>query len=282
MPIYIAIIISTFLAASAAAQNSPFARSQDAPPPRAALQKETDRAQPLPRSGSAVISSAVIAPVRSANVPAEVSGVIENVRFDKGEFIQKDQIVVDISKKKYAVLVRMAEEKMKGLDLHLKQSEQSLNMKKEIYSKHYGTKQKLLEAEAEYATVKLRLEEAARELELARMNLAACAVKAPFSGYLAERFKEPHEAVNQLERLFSLVDTHRVYAAANVSETQLPLFEKGAPASFTDASGRGFKGKVDKVEAVLCPESRTAKVLLLIENPKGELKVGMTGKMVKE
>ncbi len=235
-----------------------------------------------PVTGDLSIKSAVIMPVRFANVPAELSGVIEAIKFEKGEFIQKDQVVVELSKKRHSIMVQMAQEKVKGLQLALKTAEQNLNFKTEVYSKHYGTRQKLLEAESEVAATKLKLEETARELNLAQLNLQACTIKAPFSGFMVERYKEPYEAVNQLDKLFAIADMQRVYAVANVPETLLSSFKKDSRAVFVDAAGGRFKGTVDKVEATVCPESKTSKVYLVIENPKQDLKMGMTGKVVRQ
>ncbi len=228
------------------------------------------------------VRSAVITPVRFANIPAEVSGVIERINYEKGDFIEQGQVVVEISKKRHVLLVEMAQQKVKGLELAFQTGRQNLALKKEVYSKHYGTKQKLLEAETEVAAMTQKLEEATREVQLARINLQACAVKAPFSGYMVDRFREPYEAVNQLDKLFALADTARVYAVANVPEKLLPYFSKTSRGVFTDAAGRLFPGVVEKVEATLCPESKTSKVYVLILNSKWELKMGMTGELAKK
>jgi membrane fusion protein, multidrug efflux system len=189
---------------------------------------------------------------------------------------------VEISKKRHSVIVESARAKLKGLELTLKHAERALGMKKEVYSKNYGTMQKVLEAESEVSITKNRVEEAEKELQLAILNLKACSVKAPFAGYLTERFKEPYEAVGQLEKLFSIADVSRVYAVGNVPEQMLDAFKKGAPAFFTDPSGRRRKGVVDKVEVALNPESKTAKVNLLLENGELDLKIGMTGMLAVE
>lgn len=234
-------------------------------------------------SGPAVsVRSAIIVPFRTANVPAEISGVIETVKFEKGDFVPKDAVVVEISKKRYSVLVDSARAKLKGLELALKHAERTLGMKQEVYSKHYGTMQKVLEAEAEAALTKNRVEEAEKDLALATLNLKACSVKAPFAGYLIERFKEPYEAVGQLEKLFAVADVSRVYAVGNVPEPMLDAFKKGAPAFFTDPAGKKRRGVVEKVEAVLNPESKTAKVNLLLDNGELDLKMGMTGLLALE
>ena len=97
-----------------------------------------------------------------------------------------------------------------------------------------------------------------------------------------EKYKEAHEAVNQLDKLFRIVDTHKVYSVANVPENLLDRFTKGIPASFVDASGTKYLGSVEKIEPIICPESKTAKVHLLIQNPQSALKVGMTGALWPE
>jgi RND family efflux transporter MFP subunit len=224
----------------------------------------------------------VIVPGRTANVPAEVGGVIEAVKFEKGDFVPKDAVVVEIAKKRHWVMVESARAKLKGLELALKHAERNMAMKKEVYSKNYGTMQKVLEAEAEVALTKNKVEEAEKELQLAQLNLKACSVKAPFAGYLTERFKEPHEAVGQLEKLFSIADVSRVYAVGNVPEQLLGSFKKGAEAFFTDPYGRKRKGVVDKVEVALNPESKTAKVNLLLDNDELDLRIGMTGTLALE
>jgi RND family efflux transporter MFP subunit len=233
-------------------------------------------------SASRYIKSAVIVPFRSADVPSDARGVVTAFNFDRGDLVQRDQAVVEISKDRYAIMVQMARTKLEGLKLTLHAAEQNLAFKKEVYSKHYGTKQKLLEAEAEVSVTKHKVDEARRELDLARLNLEACIVKAPFTGYVADRYKEPHEAVNQLDKLFRLVDMHKVYAVANVPEHQLPGFKKDASAWFIDGAERRFRGKVDKMEPVLCPESKTAKIYVLIENPDSALRVGTTGALSPE
>ncbi len=231
---------------------------------------------------NAPIKSVVIIPFRSADIPAEVRGAITKFNFDKGDLVKKDQPVVEISKERYAIMWQMAKGKLDALKQSLNLAEQILQFKKDVYSKNYGTRQKLLEAKAEVATIKQRVEEAKRELELARLNLDACVVKAPFTGYIVEKYKEAYEAVNQLDKLFRIVDTRKVYAVANVPELLLPSFKENSPFFFVDSADRRYRGSVDKIEPILCPESKTAKVLVLLENAQSQLKVGMTGALWSE
>ena len=59
---------------------------------------------------------------------------------------------------------------------------------------------------------------------------------------MASRFKQPYEAADRLEPLFSLVDTSKVYAVANVEEQLLDKYVKGDRVSFIHRSGRSTQG----------------------------------------
>lgn len=231
---------------------------------------------------STPITSVVIVPFRSADIPTEVKGVISKFFFENGDLVEKGQPVVEISKDRYAIMLHMAKSKLEGLKQNLQLAEQNLQLKKDVYSKNYGTRQKLLEAQSEVAVTRQKVEEARRELELAKLNLDCCIIKAPFTGYIVEKYKEAYEAVNQLDKLFRIVDTRKVYAVANVAELDLPGFTKGSSSFFVDSAGGRYRGAVDKIEPILCPESKTAKVLVLLENPQFQLKVGMTGALRPE
>ncbi|MBI5572520.1 MAG: efflux RND transporter periplasmic adaptor subunit [Desulfomonile tiedjei] len=281
----IVLAIACFAAAAVPVGDSYAAGITGKERPVAALTKQAPsgpREQVADPSVTVPIKSAVIVPFRAADVPADARGIITVFNFEKGDLVQKGQPIVEISKDRYEIMVEMAKTKLDGLKQSLKFAEESLASKKEIYSKHYGTRQKLLEAEAELSTIRHKAEEAKRELQLAKINLQSCVVRAPFTGYLVEKYKEAHEAVNQLDKLFRIVDTHNVYGVANVPENQLERFRKGARASFVDSLGTTYAGSVDKIEPVICPESKTAKVHLLIQNPQFALKVGMTGALWSE
>jgi RND family efflux transporter MFP subunit len=231
---------------------------------------------PIPEPKGRVRSS-VIVPCRSATVPSEVSGIVEVFNFEEGAKVEFGQVVVEVSPKRYAALVEALDKKLISADLTLSLSQQKMEAKAVLLARDWSTKQRVIEAEEEVAIVRANRGAIAKDLEVARLDLAGCTVKAPFSGYLSARYVEPFEAVERLGRLFSLVDTSKVYAIGHVSENFLKLYEKGSKSIFTHVSGLQFRGIVDRVSPLITPESRTAKVWVLIDNPKDELRVGMTG-----
>jgi RND family efflux transporter MFP subunit len=228
------------------------------------------------------LRATTIRPYRSADMASEVSGMIETIHFQEGELIQKGQVVVEISTKRYTLLAEKAQEALKGLTLALENAEQNVRLLRELLSQDATTRQDLLKAETDRDVLQTRLKEAKKDFELAQLNLEWCRVKAPFTGYFGDKFKDQFEPVERLEKIFSIVDNGKVYALANVAEKLVPRFKKGTGAAFVDPSGKSHPGIVEKVGKLIDPKSKTRKVWVLIDNAKGFLDVGMTGTLIPE
>ncbi|MFH0960764.1 MAG: hypothetical protein V1897_18930, partial [Pseudomonadota bacterium] len=80
------------------------------------------------------IEAAVVHPFKSANVGTEVKGVIEKINFEEGEPVVHDAVVLEILPDRYKLLAKKAEQRVKGLELSLKNSEEDLKTKEELFS----------------------------------------------------------------------------------------------------------------------------------------------------
>ncbi|MEW6351630.1 MAG: efflux RND transporter periplasmic adaptor subunit [Thermodesulfobacteriota bacterium] len=225
------------------------------------------------------IGATVIHPFQSANLGTELGGVIEAFHFDEGDKVEKDQVVVEISKKRYRLAMEQAEVHLKSLELARARAEEDLKLKRGVFSQEATTRQEVLRAEAEVEIARSRVDEAVKQLAIARLNLEQCEVKAPFTGFLAVRYQQPFETVDRFTKLFLLVDTATVYAVANVPESVLSRLKKGDSAVFVHGSGKRSTCEVKKIGTLVDPKSGTAKVHALIDNRDGALRVGTAGRL---
>jgi RND family efflux transporter MFP subunit len=225
--------------------------------------------------------SAVIAPWRSAELSADVRGIIESFDFKEGDFLEKDRVVVVISSRRYDLALQRAANAVKASEVDLKRTRQDVLLKEQLLSHKAATTGDVIKAKAEEEVARFRLEEAQTALELSRIDLDSCKVKAPFDGYMALRFKEPFESVDYLQKLFVIVDTSKVYAIASAPESSVSGLTKGARAAFIAPMGKGrrFIGNVERTAKLLDPKSGSRKVYVLIDNPDGHLEIGMTGSL---
>ena len=81
---------------------------------------------------------------------------------------------------------------------------------------------------------------------------------------------------------YEIVDLSQVWVLADVYESELRNVKVGMPAALTLNAypNRAFKGRVEFVDPLLDPKTRTVKVRLAFPNPTGELKPEMFGEVV--
>ncbi|MFH1117024.1 MAG: efflux RND transporter periplasmic adaptor subunit [Pseudomonadota bacterium] len=244
------------------------------PPPGAALTTETDEGG---ASETATVEATIINAFRSADVGTEVGGVIQSIKFEEGDKIEQGEVVVEIASERYELAVRRLEEKVRGLVNLVNFAKEELKIKQQLLDMDSASRLDVLRAENELEKGEAALAETRIELERARKDLDSCKVRSPFSGYLAVRYKQPHETVPGLEKLFSLVDSERVYAVGHVPVQYLDRYRKGGKAYFVPRSGKSFSGTVERIGKLIDPRTKTKKVYVLIDNSRGGLEVGMTG-----
>jgi RND family efflux transporter MFP subunit len=232
-----------------------------------------------PEKSSFNIEAVVVNPFRSANVGAQVGGVIDRFYAEEGDFVKEGKVIVEIDPRRYRILADRAKERVLSLEASLKRQEEEAQIKREVFELDATTRQELLRAQSEAEIARYRLTEAKEELRLAIFDLNSCHVIAPFAGYVAAKLKRSDEPVERLERIFTLMDTSQVHAVANIPEEALQYFTKGTQATFVPGPGKDFRGVVDRVGKIIDPKSRTKRVYVLIDNPGNELEVGMTGSL---
>lgn len=105
-------------------------------------------------------------------------------------------------------------------------------------------------------------------------------LRAPISGYITATniFNDSYvsEDTNN-EPAFEIADLSRVWVVADVYESDISKIHLGDAVIVTTVAyqGKKFVGRVDKINNVLDPDSRTMKVRVSLNNPNGLLKPGM-------
>ncbi|MBL8981847.1 MAG: efflux RND transporter periplasmic adaptor subunit [Gemmatimonadetes bacterium] len=100
---------------------------------------------------------------------------------------------------------------------------------------------------------------------------------APLSGTVVERSASIGQAVEPADLLFSVMDLRQVWIVMDVFEKDLRFVSAGQSAIVTVPAYPGvtFAGRVANVGVVLEPQTRAAKVRVVLANPDGRLKAGM-------
>ena len=190
----------------------------------------------------------------------EFSGVLEQVKVEEGEHVQKGQTLAVIDDG--------------GLSSQLAQLEAQETLAKTTFERQKRLWEQNIGSEMQYLQAKTNYESVKNSVDQLKSQLAKTVVTAPFSGIIDEVISDQGQVVNPGQnQLFRLVSLDDMYIDADVPETYLNSIEKGTDVKVQIGSiGKEFHGKVSQVGNTINPGNRTFNVRISIPNSKGLVK----------
>ncbi len=102
-------------------------------------------------------------------------------------------------------------------------------------------------------------------------------IYATVSGTVSEKLAEQGDYVKQGQALLKITNLNTVWALFDVYENQIELFKKGQEITVTTYAypNKKFKKKVDFIDPMMNPKTRTVDLRVVLNNRNGEFKTGM-------
>ncbi len=222
------------------------------------------------------IIKAVIYPFQSATVGTEVRGIVEVINYKEGDRVKNGAVVAEISKPRYSAILGEFRSNYEAVTRALEKAREDLKIAEDLYKKRAINYQELAKARSEVLILEARQQEADFKVRQAELNLKACIIKAPFDGSVAVLYRDPFETADNLEKIFEIVDTSKVYARANWPEERLTEIALGKKGVFV-YDGKEYPGVIAKISDLIDPASKSKRIHVLLDNPDGKLEVGMSG-----
>jgi len=198
-----------------------------------------------------------------AEIITRVTGIIEELSVEEGDFVKKGQLLAKVDARRYQLALDKAEAELAGLDQELKRL--SLMAEKQLVSAQASDK------------LKYQHRAAIAAKELAALDLKDSQVVAPISGYISQRFIKTGHFTQGYQKLFHIVDQSSLQAVVYLPEHQLSYVQLGQQAllQFSARQGKQFLAKVRSISPVIDSRSGTFKVILSLDNDELQLKPGM-------
>lgn len=236
------------------------ARVADAglPAVRAVLQ----HAEPVTRE---IVVYGRTAPARTVEIGAETSGRIEAVLARRGEPAAAGEPLVRL-------FVRDREARVAEAEAAVRRYETEYEAQRDLESASYVSQTQIAETRAE-------LEAARAALKLARLDLAATVIRAPFDGTLAERFVEVGDYVGIGDPVASFIDDRTLVVEGTVPERMVVHVRAGGQAAAKLVTGDTVEGRIRYVSPVADEATRTFAVEAELDNSERRLPAGVTAEM---
>ncbi len=199
---------------------------------------------------------------RKAKLSAETSGRVESILAERGQFVEKDQVLVKLA--------------VKDKSLRLQQAKATLNQRKLEYQAAKKLGKSGLTAQTQMAEREANLELAKAEVEQAKLDIAYTEIRAPFAGIFNERLVEVGDLLSVGTQVGEILDVSPIVVRGNIPELSVAEVSIGQAGTANLITNQSAEGKVRYLSASSDDSTHTFKVELAIENPDNKIPVGVS------
>lgn len=204
----------------------------------------------------------------------KVGGILELIGLQTGKDWREGEII-----KKGQVLARLKQENFLN-DANVARAQADLAKSnfervKELWASKAVSQQ-------EYDTLLANRKSADANLAQAEQTLRDATLNAPFDGTILSRSANAGETMRVGSPVLRIADLQTMSVELGVPDTLVNRFREGSqlPIAITALEGvNSYTGRVFEVGVAARPDTRLFKVLIKVENPKGEIKSGMTARV---
>ena len=214
-------------------------------------------------------------PEELVQIPAEVGGSAKEVRFNAGDRVTPETVLVRIDPDRYRLEAERADATYRKAVADWKRSEADTARREALAKESLVAVEELSRSRLETERLLADAAAAKAALGIAQQNLERSAVRAPRAGVVNTRTVETGQFVQAGNVLATLVDPRRLRLRFKVSESESLKARVGQSVGFRVAAlgERSFAARVYHVSAVADPATRQVEVLAWVENP-GVLRPG--------
>ena len=201
-------------------------------------------------------------PNQSVDVSSPVSGIIESILVNRGEFVRKEQRIVSLR-------ADLEQESVKLTKARYDFGKRSIERNEDLYKQNLIAIHDKDELETDTKLAQMEYEQA-----LVRLNLKT--IESPISGYVIERKKSVGEYVDS-EAILTIVSIDPLYIEVVAPKEYLGKIKKGKKARIRPEKpiDKTYTAKVTIVDPVVDPASGTFRIRLEMPNPNGKLPSGL-------
>jgi len=199
------------------------------------------------------------------DVRAEVEGVVQAIRFDKGDHVKAGDTLCEIKNNDRSAKVAQA-------SALVAQMLKELQVAQDLYKQGFRSKTQLAQAEAAYA-------QAQAALTTTNVALANTHIKAPFDGYVDDRYVNVGDYMRPGDKCEMVIAPEPYLAIGTVSEDQVGQINLGDPATVNLVTGEIVKGEVTFVADRADPTTRAFRVEVTLPNKEAKLRDGVSAEI---
>lgn len=224
--------------------------------------------------------------VDTAEIKPLVGGELQQVLFDDGQVVEKNELLFVIDPRPYQAALRRAEAQLVSAKSRAKLAKDELERSERLVKNKLVSESVFDAARNEYQVASAAINEAESAVSQAKLNLDYCYIRAPFAGRVSRAeltVGNIIETTPSASVLTTLVANNRLYAEFDVDEQTYIKFVRNSqrdqqlPVEMTLAADESvvYQGKLHSFDNQLDVSSGTIRARAIFENTDGALTPGM-------
>jgi len=198
-----------------------------------------------------------------AELAAEKAGRVESIAVEKGDSVEKGQLLMQVDDSIWRTGLKRAE---------VEQREAARDLGRWEALKESGA---VSDSELDGARTRMDLAEAA--LEEYRTHVAKCRIESPMRGIVNDRFVDEGEYIGEGAAALQVVDIDTVKLMVNIPEKDILSVSEDDRIEFrvNSLADRVFTGRVAFVSLLADPQANVFEIEIRADNPGHDLRPGM-------
>lgn len=214
---------------------------------------------------------------RETDLAANAAGRVTQVAIERGQEVKAGDVLASLDVRAARLSAAEAKAMAETASENAKTARTECERAKSLLDSQAIARAEYDRIEAQCRTTLSQVSAAQARSSLAAQNVGDGQVRAPFSGFVSERFIDVGEYVMPNSKVATLVDLSSLRLELTVPETQIKAARKDAPVTFTVGGydDKIFAGKVLFVGASVRAQTRDIVAEASVENAEGLLRPGM-------
>jgi RND family efflux transporter MFP subunit len=227
--------------------------------------------------GQTLSANGTLHAIQQSMVRAKVAGEIVAVDVREGERVNAGQVLARIDDSEYAARVKDRRAALEAGRAQSTFAESTRSKNAELLQKKFISSQAYDNAKSAASVASSQMQSLEAQLSLAEKALNDTVVRAPISGWLAERAVQRGDKASVDGKLFTIVDLSRLELEALVPANEVARVAVGQvfTTSVEGFAGKRFTGHVARIGAQAASGSRSITIYIEIANPDAALKAGL-------
>lgn len=227
--------------------------------------------------GQMLSANGTLRAIQQSVIRAKVAGEIVAVNAREGEHVQAEQVLARIDDSEYVAHVKDRRASLEAGRAQATFAESTRSKNEELLQKKFISSQAYDNAKSAAAVAAAQVQSLEAQLTLAEKSLNDTVVRAPISGWIAERSIQRGDKTSVDGNLFSIVDLSRLELEALIPANEVARVSPGQVFStkIEGFSEQRFEGRVARIGPQAASGSRTITIYIEIANPSATLKSGL-------